>query len=81
MESRFDLIKGKKLLVIGLGKTGLSVIRKMLDFSSYIIGIDNNPDLDLGKAFRENTKQNNLEIILGDDKEQQQDLQIQYRSS
>ena len=69
MESRFDLIKDKKLLVIGLGKTGLSVIRKMLDFSSYIIGIDNNHNLDLSGTFNGsiNTEYSNLKIILGED--------------
>ncbi len=69
MENSFDLIKDKRLLVIGLGKTGLSVIRKLIDFTSSITGIDSNPYLDLERVFNSNmsTEYRNLKIILGED--------------
>ena len=69
MENRFDLIKDKRLLVIGLGKTGLSVIKKLIDFTSSITGIDSNPYLDLKGAFngKMDTEYKNLKIILGED--------------
>ena len=69
MEERFNLIKDKNLLVIGLGKTGISVIKKLLDLCLSITGIDNNPELNLEDAFGEYpyTGRNNLKIILGKD--------------
>jgi UDP-N-acetylmuramoylalanine--D-glutamate ligase len=69
MKSRFDLIKDKRLLVIGLGKTGISVIRNTIDFTSYITGIDSDPYLDLESAFNRNEYigYKNLKIMLGED--------------
>lgn len=66
MVKRLDVVKHKNILVIGMGKTGLSVIKKLLDFESSITGIDSNPDLDLKNAFGGcgRTKDLNLEIIL-----------------
>jgi UDP-N-acetylmuramoylalanine--D-glutamate ligase len=69
MKSRFDLIKDKRLLIVGLGKTGLSVIKNTIDFASYITGIDSNPCLDIESALSESeyTRYGNLKIMLGDD--------------
>jgi UDP-N-acetylmuramoylalanine--D-glutamate ligase len=69
MEERFNLIKDKNLLVIGLGRTGISVIKKLLDLCLSITGIDNNPELNLEDAFGgyPYTGRNNLKIILGKD--------------
>jgi len=41
-------IKGKNLLVIGLGKTGVSVIRQVREIAGSIIAVDDNPGLDTG---------------------------------
>jgi UDP-N-acetylmuramoylalanine--D-glutamate ligase len=69
MKSRFGLIKDKRLLVIGLGKTGLSVIKNTIGFTSHITGIDSNPYLDIEGALNENEymRYRNLKIMLGDD--------------
>ncbi len=66
MVRRFGVVKHKNILVIGLGKTGLSVIKKILDFASSITGIDSNPDLNLKSAFGDYryTERRNLNIIL-----------------
>jgi len=67
MEERFSLVKNKNLLVIGLGKTGISVIEKVLDLCSSITGIDSNPELNLDDAFGvyQYAGRDNLKIILG----------------
>jgi len=69
MEERFNLVKDKNLLVIGLGKTGISVIRKLLNLCLSITGIDNNPELNLEDVFGgyPYAGRNNLKIILGKD--------------
>ncbi len=62
-----DPVKNKNLLVIGLGKTGISVIKKLLDSCSSITGIDSNTELNLADAFNgyPYAEHDNLEIILG----------------
>lgn len=69
MEKKFNLIKDKNLLVVGLGRTGISVIEKILNFCCSITGIDSNPDLNLEGAFSKyrDIGRNNLNIILGKD--------------
>ena len=71
MKSKNDVVKNKNLLVIGFGKTGISVIKKILnlDISSSIIGIDSNSDLNISKTFNDyqDISKNNLKIILGKD--------------
>ncbi len=69
MERKFNLVKDKNLLVVGLGKTGISVIGKILNFCSSIIGIDSDADLKLEGAFNkyQGTIGSNLKIILGKD--------------
>jgi len=41
----------KKILVLGLGKTGISVLKKVYKLSDEVIGFDNNPDYKLPKEF------------------------------
>ncbi|MFA5015096.1 MAG: UDP-N-acetylmuramoyl-L-alanine--D-glutamate ligase [Actinomycetota bacterium] len=67
MADIFDPVKNKNLLVIGLGKTGISVIKKLLGSCSSITGIDSNPGLNLEDAFNGflYAEHNNLEILLG----------------
>ncbi|MEA2016334.1 MAG: UDP-N-acetylmuramoyl-L-alanine--D-glutamate ligase [Actinomycetota bacterium] len=69
MEKKFDFIKNKNLLVIGLGKTGISVIKKLAGLCSSITALDNNPDLDLKDLFKgiKSKGKKNLKIILGRD--------------
>lgn len=67
MKSRFDLIKNKRLLVIGLGRTGLSVIKKTIGLASYITGIDSNPCLNIESEFNNKHLARDLKIILGED--------------
>ncbi len=67
MGKSIDLIKNKNFIVIGLGKTGISVIKKILGLSSSIIVLDNNTGLDL-KSVLENIEpgdRSKLKIILG----------------
>jgi UDP-N-acetylmuramoylalanine--D-glutamate ligase len=67
MEERACLLKNKKLIVIGLGKSGESVVEKAIDLCSSITAIDNNPGLDL-KSLLENIKpehRGKLNIMLG----------------
>ena len=68
MGEKADFVKNNNLLVIGLGKTGISVIKKILDLCSSITAIDSNPGLDLEAAFGGNQYKgfNNLKIILGE---------------
>jgi UDP-N-acetylmuramoylalanine--D-glutamate ligase len=67
MTDRFAPVKNKNLLVIGLGKTGISVIKKLLDISAAITGIDSNPALNMEDAFDgyRYSEHDNLKIILG----------------
>ena len=67
MADRFDTVKNKNLLVIGLGKTGISVIKKLLDICATITGIDSNPALNIEEAFDgyQYSDYGNLKIILG----------------
>jgi UDP-N-acetylmuramoylalanine--D-glutamate ligase len=61
--------KGKKILVIGLGISGKSVIKKMAGFVSHITAVDSNPYFDAGKAF-DNLKKSgkfSFELITGED--------------
>lgn len=67
MTDIFDPVKNKNLLVIGLGKTGVSVIKKLLGSCSSITGIDSNPELNLEGAFNgfKYAEHGDLEILLG----------------
>ncbi len=67
MADRFNTVKNKNLLVIGLGKTGISVIKKLLDICTTITGIDSNPALNVKDAFEgyRYSDRGNLKIILG----------------
>jgi len=66
MGKRFSIAKNKNLLVIGLGKTGISVIEKMLNLCSSITAVDGNPELNLENAFKKKQNINwpDLKIIL-----------------
>jgi len=67
MEVRTGLIKNKNLMVIGLGKTGVSVIEKLIDRCSSITVIDNNPDIDLNSLIKgiKYESRRKLKILLG----------------
>jgi UDP-N-acetylmuramoylalanine--D-glutamate ligase len=69
MRNRFDLIKNKRILVIGLGKTGLSVIKNTIGLASHITGIDSNPCLEIESELNKNKNMayRNLKVILGED--------------
>jgi UDP-N-acetylmuramoylalanine--D-glutamate ligase len=67
MEERTGFIENCNLLVIGLGKTGISVIKKMHDVCSSITAVDSNPELELETAFGGNCYKSydNLKAIIG----------------
>lgn len=67
MGERTDFIKNCNLLVIGLGKTGISVIKKMHGFCTSITAVDSNPELELEVAFGDNCYKSydNLKVIIG----------------
>ncbi|MDD3818900.1 MAG: UDP-N-acetylmuramoyl-L-alanine--D-glutamate ligase [Actinomycetota bacterium] len=64
-----DFIKKYNLLVVGLGKTGVSVIKKVSNLCSSIIAVDDNPYLDLELSFGGNQYKDidNLTIMSGGD--------------
>ncbi len=61
-----EFLRGKNILVMGLGKTGISVINKLSGITGSIKAIDINPYLDIEDEFEKVKKLNdfNLEIIL-----------------
>lgn len=61
-----NFLKDKKLMVIGLGKTGTSVISAAGNISNFITAVDSNPNLDLKGFYKKIKKLNikNLKIIL-----------------
>ncbi|MCL4378470.1 MAG: hypothetical protein M1409_08865, partial [Actinobacteria bacterium] len=61
-----DYLKDKKILIIGLGKTGISVINRLAPIVKSIRAADANPYLNLESEIKkiEKIKNFNLEIIL-----------------
>ena len=47
-----NFFKGKKVIVVGLGKSGISVIRKLSLIAGEVIAIDNNPLLEVEPHLR-----------------------------
>jgi len=66
MDRNINFFKDKNLLVVGLGKTGVSVLNKMYDISQSMVGIDSNPDLKLQDNLKKykKLKNKNIKIIL-----------------
>lgn len=60
-DTRF--LKGKNLLVVGLGETGVSVINSIYPFCSSVMGIDSNPNLNLKGKLKAPNK--SVRILLG----------------
>ncbi len=61
MRKGFKSLKNKNVLVIGLGKTGISVINKIRDHCKSLIAIDANTDVDPGVFLKRDGR---LKIIL-----------------
>ncbi|HEX7560841.1 MAG TPA: UDP-N-acetylmuramoyl-L-alanine--D-glutamate ligase, partial [Candidatus Humimicrobiaceae bacterium] len=61
-----NFLKGKKVIVVGLGKSGISVIRKLSMIAGEVIAIDNNPLLEVEPhlGFVEGIKDFRLNLIL-----------------
>ncbi len=61
-----NFFKGKKVIVAGLGKSGISVIRKLSLIAGEVTAIDNNPLIDVESHFRflEELKNFKLNLIL-----------------
>lgn len=76
MEEITDFIKNCNLLVIGLGKTGISVIKKMHGVCSSITAVDSNPELELEAAFGRNCYKSydNLKAIIGKERLDERDI-------
>jgi UDP-N-acetylmuramoylalanine--D-glutamate ligase len=69
MKRRTDIVKDKNLMVVGVGKTGISVIKKLLGICSSIVAVDSNPDVDIRDLFK-GVKQENrksLKVVTGKD--------------
>ena len=66
MDRNINFFKDKNLLIVGLGKTGVSVLNKMHSISRSIIGIDSNPNLKLQGSLEKykKLKSKNIKIIL-----------------
>jgi UDP-N-acetylmuramoylalanine--D-glutamate ligase len=45
--NKTNFFKGKKVVVVGLGKSGISVIRKLSLIAGEVLAIDNNPFIDI----------------------------------
>ena len=69
MKDNLTFFKNKKILVIGLGKTGVSVINKISPIVRSVTGIDNNPNINLSSNFSISGSkgESNVKIILGED--------------
>ncbi|HEX7560938.1 MAG TPA: hypothetical protein VF347_01990, partial [Candidatus Humimicrobiaceae bacterium] len=61
-----NFFKGKKVIVAGLGKSGISVIRKLSLIAGEVTAIDSNPLIDVEPHFRflEELKNFKLNLIL-----------------
>lgn len=67
MKKETDLLKNKNLMVIGLGKTGISVIRKIIGPCASITAIDSNPGLKPENELKDISRQERkkIKIVLG----------------
>jgi UDP-N-acetylmuramoylalanine--D-glutamate ligase len=65
---KINFFKGKKVIVVGLGKSGISVIRKLSLIAGEVLAIDNNPLIDAEPHFRfvKGIKGFKLNIILNE---------------
>ncbi len=61
-----SFLRDKKAVVIGLGKSGISVIKKLVPISGHVVAIDNNPLIDVEPSleFVKEVKGFKLDIIL-----------------
>jgi UDP-N-acetylmuramoylalanine--D-glutamate ligase len=61
-----NFFNGRKVIVVGLGKSGISVIRKLSLIAGEVVAIDNNPLIDVEPHFRyvKGIKDFKLNIIL-----------------
>lgn len=50
--SNTNFFRGKKVVVVGLGKSGISVIRKLSQIAGEVLAIDNNPLIDVEPSLR-----------------------------
>ncbi|MFO7928295.1 MAG: hypothetical protein R6U35_01365, partial [Candidatus Humimicrobiaceae bacterium] len=57
-----NFLKNKSLMVIGLGKTGISVIKNIVTKTESVIAVDDNPNIALREDF---SRYKNLNIALG----------------
>lgn len=57
-------LRDKNLLIIGMGKTGISVVSKMYGICNSITAVDSNPDLDLKDDRLKKIKNKNFKLIL-----------------
>jgi len=69
-------LKNKNILVLGLGKSGMSVVRKLSGFVSSITAVDTNPYLTINKSFASYKKFKDFELkfILGEGINERTDL-------
>jgi len=69
MKRRIDIVKDKNLMVVGIGKTGISVIKKLLGVCSSITAVDSNPAIDLRGLFKEIKQENrgSFKVVTGED--------------
>jgi len=76
MDKSIDFFKDKNILVVGLGRTGASVIEKMHGLSRSLVGVDRNPSLHLEDNFEKYKKaeRKNIKIFLGSDINQNKKL-------
>jgi len=69
-------LKNKNILVLGLGKSGMSVVRKLSGFVNSITAVDANPYLTINKSVASYKKFKNFELkfILGEGTNERTDL-------
>jgi len=58
--------RGKNILVAGLGKSGISTVKKLAGFAGRIIAVDSNPYLEIGNKFDslKGLKNSSLEVVI-----------------
>jgi UDP-N-acetylmuramoylalanine--D-glutamate ligase len=71
-----NFLKNKSILVFGLGKSGISVIKKLTSLPVSVLGIDNNPYIDIESNLAEIEKTRGFKLEIRLDEKINEDIDI-----
>lgn len=71
-----NFLKNKNILVLGLGKSGISVIKKLTSLPVSVFGVDNNPYIDIGSNLAEIEKTKGFKLEIRLDEKINEDIDI-----